>query len=130
MILRWRLSFKNKYYEIIPYLFYCFLSGISEYTKAQKPVIFKIPDSNEPGNVIMLYGGNLDKTETVSFAKLSDGNAGTPGKPLTQLQPEAMAAKALQATDASVKFQLSANTANGLFAIQLNTKKRKAILLF
>ena len=92
-----------------------------------KPVIFKVPDSNEPGDVILLYGGNLAKATAVSVARVEDGLIGEPKTTLTNKLPaNAMNQTPLQPVDESVKFSLPSNVQNGVFVGQVNCSNGKS----
>lgn len=94
------------------------LSGVA--SAQSKPVVFKVPDSNEPGDIVLLYGGNLARTKGVSIARLSDGEIGVPGGPgLKRLPGDALQRTLLQPVDESVKFALPDNVGNGIFAGQV-----------
>ncbi len=79
-----------------------------------KPVVFWAPDSVEPGNVVLLYGGGLAETAHVAAGRLPDGPAEHPGFPTAPPEPRT-ACPAIQATDNSLKFQLPDSYAPGLF---------------
>ena len=73
------------------------------------PVVFSGGDSLAPGNVVMLHGGDLGDVKEVKVMPLPDGGA--------------VSAPALQACDSSVKFQLPANIALGVYSVQCGAGK-------
>ena len=86
------------------------------------PVVFWAPDSVEPGNVVLLYGGDLKSADSIQISRLTDE---TPSQPVvtakgsfqlsgTKTQPP------LQPSDNSVKFILPADFAPGIFAAQVS----------
>lgn len=78
------------------------------------PVVFWAPDSVEPGNVVLLYGGGLAEMPQVAASRLPDGAVEHPGRS-TPLPEPGVACPAIQATDNSLKFQLPASFRPGLF---------------
>ena len=90
-------------------------------TPAQSaPVVFWAPDSIEPGNTVLLYGGGLADAGQVSVWRLPDGPTGRPelnspvptgSRPCTTIQP----------ADGSVKFQLPGDFVPGVFGAEVHT---------
>ena len=83
-----------------------FLLAISSAVAA--PVVFWAPDSIEPGNVILLYGGGLATANVVKVSRLAD-DASNPS-PKFKMLP------ALQPSDNSVKFILPTDFTPGIFS--------------
>ncbi len=86
----------------------------TENALSAKPVVFWAPDSVEPGNMVLLYGGGLEATARVVASRLADGATGRPGFPTSPPEP-GQACPAIQATDNSLKFQLPDSFYPGLF---------------
>ena len=78
------------------------------------PVLFYSPDSVEPGNVVLLYGGSLADAEKVSVGQLPDGPVQHPGAAAMPAAANQTCA-AIQPTENSIKFQLPDNLAPGIF---------------
>ena len=91
-----------------------------------KPVVFKVPDSNEPGDIILLYGGNLAKATTISIGRLEDGTLVEPRITTNKLPANAINQTSLQPVDESVKFSLPRNSQNGVFVGQVNSSNGKS----
>jgi hypothetical protein len=84
---------------------------------AAQPVVFWHPDSNGPGDAVLLYGGGLSQTSQVSVWRLPDTNgrpaANSPAPSRPVLQP------AIQACEQSVKFVIPANFEPGVYGVQV-----------
>ena len=78
------------------------------------PVVFWAPDSIEPGNIIMLYGGGLTDASQVAVTRLPDAPAEHPGAVFSIPNP-ASSCPVIQPSDCSVKFQLPETGRPGLF---------------
>ena len=80
------------------------------------PVVFWSPDSVEPGNTIMLYGGGLDEVDGISVARLPDGPVALPGVATTAVT-ENQSCTAIQPSENSVKFQMPAQYLPGIYEV-------------
>lgn len=78
------------------------------------PVVFWSPDSVEPGNVVLLYGGGLADAQKISVGRLPDGVTEHPGEPIRTLLATHDATP-IQPCDNSLKFELPTNLAPGIF---------------
>ena len=84
------------------------------------PVVFWAPDSVEPGNVVLLYGGGLANADNLSVGRLPDGPAGEPGAP-PAIGVTGQLCDPVQPTENSVKFLMPANFSPGLYQAVVHT---------
>ena len=80
------------------------------------PTVFWAPDSNEPGNVVLLYGGGLGAAKFVRVWRVPDTAAAA-----LPASKTVSSSAALQPTASSVKFLLPAKFAPGVYAAQVVT---------
>jgi len=94
------------------------------------PVVFWAPDSVEPGNTVLLYGGGLADASKVSVARLADGPVAHPGGPVPAAPP-GQACEPIQPSDNSVKFELPETESPGIFeaVVQSASGVSKPVLL-
>ena len=96
------------------------------FAQNEKPVVFKFPDSNEPGNVVLFTGGSLNKTDKILVWKLPDGVIETPNAiKKTEAISTAILQQALQPVEGSVKFKIPATFKKGVYAAQIMTGNQK-----
>ena len=94
---------------------YAILLTIVSTAAAAMPVVFWAPDSVEPGNVVLLYGGGLADAREVLVSRLSDEV-----KPGIDCARESQVTQpVLQASEYSVKFTLPTTFKPGIFAAQV-----------
>ena len=87
---------------------------------AEAPVVFWAPDQAGPGDVILVYGGNLAAADAVVAWRLPDGSPALPPAAAPSVAPaDAPRLKPLQRTDNSLKFLLPEILAPGVFAVQV-----------
>jgi hypothetical protein len=89
------------------------------------PVVFWSPDSVEPGNIVMFYGGGLAGAQKISLARRSDGPA---NRPEARVKPSESdkSAEPLQASDNSVKFELPGQYEPGVYEAVVHTADGKS----
>lgn len=80
---------------------------------ATAPVVFWSPDSVEPGNIVLLYGGGLGEVGMISVGRLPDGSPGHPGG--MSPSAEAQSVAPIQPCENSLKFQLPETFTAGIF---------------
>jgi hypothetical protein len=86
------------------------------------PVVFWAPDQLIPGDVVLLYGGDLRGAKQVHLARLRDGNPGQPAAAVPDRPPgEAIIATVAKASESAVTFRLPETLKAGLFAVQVET---------
>lgn len=89
-----------------------------------KPVVFWQSDGNRPGDIVLLSGSGLAKSNTIFAWRLPDENGkplpSSPDKPATAAQ-----ITALQTTEESLKFALPADFKTGIFAVQIPQENGK-----
>jgi len=109
------------------------LSGLAAAVAAlAAPVVFWQPDSNAPGNVVLLYGGGLSKAAQAKVWRLPDGNALPDSAGREPAPPSAaLTQPVVQAAEESVKFILPANLKPGVFGAQvlLDGASTKVVIL-
>jgi hypothetical protein len=98
--------------RVIAYLFAAATAAFCQ------PTVFWHPDSNEPGNVVMLYGGGLAQTTKATVWRLPDSSA-RPALSPPDAPSTAIAQPVLQPSNESVKFLIPANFAPGVFGAQI-----------
>lgn len=100
------------------------------FTIEAAPVVFWSPDSVEPGNVVLLYGGGLASVEKISVGRLPDGSAEHPGTPV-DVSAITQNAASLQPCDNSVKFQIPENLPPGIYeaTVQSASGASKPVIL-
>lgn len=81
---------------------------------AAAPVVFWSPDSVEPGNTVLLYGGGLADADKITVARLSDETVTHPGAAAVPAKANQSCA-AIQPSENSIKFQLPDNLTPGIF---------------
>ncbi len=97
---------------------------------AELPVVFRLPDRVGPGDVVLLYGGNLGAADAIAEWRLPDADAGAPTAAATPAAPEgAPAVKPLQPTDGSVKFVLPASLEPGVYGVQVRAGNARGEVL-
>ena len=84
------------------------------------PVVVWSPDSVEPGDIVLLHGGGLADAQSISVGRLSDGAPNQPGA-VSSLSAEGKSVAPIQPCDQSLKFQLPADLAAGLFQATVQT---------
>ncbi len=80
------------------------------------PVVFWVPDSVEPGNTVLLYGGGLADASKIIAARLADAPAAHPGV-VTPAANSGQGCDPVQPSVNSVKFQMPATASPGLFEV-------------
>ena len=87
-----------------------------------EPTVFWASEPVDPGNVVLLYGGDLAGVREVEVSRLPDAEPGGPpsasrARGLLPAGAQAVRAASIQASDNSLKFVLPAALAPGLFAV-------------
>lgn len=93
------------------------------------PVVFWSPDSVEPGNVVLVYGGGLATATTTTVWRLPDGDAGQPDNNMgVAIRPpgDAPSEPVIQPVEYSAKFVLPAAFKPGVYAAQVDADGQTA----
>ena len=90
------------------------LALLAEIPLVAAPVVFWSPDSVEPGDVVLLYGGGLADAQKIVVGRLPDGLTQHPGGPI-DVSVAMQTASPIQPCDNSLKFELPTNLAAGIF---------------
>jgi hypothetical protein len=78
------------------------------------PVVFWSPDSVEPGNTVLLYGGGLADVKKISIGRCTDGPIQHPSVE-TNVSVATQIVPAIQPCENSAKFQMPENFSPGIF---------------
>ena len=93
------------------------------------PTVFWASEPVDPGDVVLLYGGDLAGVREVEVSRLPDGEpGGPPSASQTRAAPPVgtptVRAMSIQASDGSLKFVLPASLAAGVFAVDAGGARR------
>ena len=90
------------------------------------PTIFWASEPVEPGDVVLLYGGDLAGIREVEVSRLPDADPGGPPStlPVVAAGTAAIRVPAVQSSAASLKFVLPASLAVGVFAVDAGEARR------
>jgi hypothetical protein len=80
--------------------------------------VFWASEPAAPGQVVLLYGGDLARLSRLAVERLDDGDPGEPPGPAAPASGEAVLVPALQPSDGSVKLRLPSDLPAGVFAIR------------
>ena len=84
------------------------------------PVVFWAPDSIEPANTVLLYGGGMAQAHQVSVGRLPDTAPERPGAAHDVATAEPLR-PAIQPSECSVKFQMPETISPGIFAVTVQS---------
>jgi hypothetical protein len=109
-----------------------FLALLTCATALAGPVVFWKPDSIEPGNVVLFYGGGLAQSAMASVWRVPDAVAMPPLREPGLTPPSsAREQPIIQASEESAKFLIPADFKPGVFAAQVSAggSKTKTVIL-
>lgn len=94
------------------------------------PVVFWSPDSVEPGNTVLFYGGRLADVERISVGQIPDGPPQYPGAEIDGAVAMKNVAP-VQPSENSVKFQVPEQISPGIFEVTVQSAEgtSKPVLL-
>lgn len=114
-----RLSNRRRGICLALLMLFCLAAPLMAQT-ASRPIVFWAPDSVEPSDIVLLYGGGLEKAQDVQVARLPDLNS---AHPETGTKPAIPAsgdtARALQPSEQSLKFQLPKSYPPGVYVARV-----------
>ncbi len=99
---------------------FCLAVWLTGFLLPAAPVVFWSPDSVEPGNTVLLYGGGLAEVEKFSVGRLPDGPVQHSGAK-TDVSVATQTVPAIQPCENSAKFQMPENFPPGIFEIAAKT---------
>ena len=86
------------------------------------PALFWVSEPVRPGEVALVYGGDLKGVREVWVQRVSDDDPGVP--PPTPAVVTGTAVEVLQPSDGSFKFEVPAKMSEGVFATTLGGRPR------